>query len=586
MEYNNVSRERGDSCRWSLCIPTHSRPASNPFDDQKGVRLTYNSPPSPISPIAYAAPIRRRPATSASQTMRTEARHKSWFKHDPVRTSSQLKTRQSRSSSFSTLKHSLTLSKNRPSIGSPTDFRKLTNTLSEPMPVRRRSFRPLELSIYVEPNGRLSPLPDFSTDDWELKIPGLDKPPQALLRRETVDNSQLSSGFTVPRKPLSTYSGFYERRGLVSEPSLPRFEEGSGSMLAHRRAEAEVSVSDLGTIDENRTPTLPASQMDDMASSASNSWSQRSSGYTVTEIRPQTSITRHVRTESSGRQAKGSLRRSKSNAVDEAIKELNSIVEEKRIKAKLSSVGSPPLSPTSHVPAIAPSMTVRARSETLTDIGSAFSTSITKPLTAGSSPSTASSRTFAQSPVPDLRNTITETSEHSTHSSATALPQMMAPVSKPLQSNISKTPTTRKERLSIWLRRVSNASSDVIPSQRFYQLSAKDIGVDIHADHTRSRASTDTISTFSSIGSSDTAYATPATTAVPSLSPASTFQETPRPSISKSAQYGRRLPKRGLSIDTTLSNGSRTVPPAYHELDQHPALVNGELTPSRIGVAC
>jgi hypothetical protein len=49
----------------------------------------------------------------------------------------------------------------------------------------------------------------------------------------------------------------------------------------------------------------------------------------------------------------------------------------------------------------------------------------------------------------------------------------------------------------------------------------------------------------------------------------------------------RRMTKRGLSIDTTLSNRSRTVPPAYHELDPHPTnLVNGEVTPSRIGVAC
>ncbi|KXS98716.1 hypothetical protein AC578_10498 [Pseudocercospora eumusae] len=59
---------------------------------------------------------------------------------------------------------------------------------------------------------------------------------------------------------------------------------------------------------------------------------------------------------------------SDSNELDKEILELNTIVEERRAES------ARPLSPENrHVPAVAPSMTVRARSETLTDIGSAFS---------------------------------------------------------------------------------------------------------------------------------------------------------------------------------------------------------------------
>ncbi|KXT14323.1 hypothetical protein AC579_4010 [Pseudocercospora musae] len=57
-----------------------------------------------------------------------------------------------------------------------------------------------------------------------------------------------------------------------------------------------------------------------------------------------------------------------SDELDREILELNTIIEERRAES------ARPLSPENrHVPAVAPSMTVRARSETLTDIGSAFS---------------------------------------------------------------------------------------------------------------------------------------------------------------------------------------------------------------------
>jgi hypothetical protein len=207
---------------------------------------------------------------------------------------------------------------------------------------------------------------------------------------------------------------------------------------------------------------------------------------------------------------------------------------------------------------------------------------VSKPLPGGSSPSAASSRTLTRSPPSDPRLAISQTPSRSVDSSATALPQL--PVSNPLQANPVRRAATRKDRLSVWLKRVSNASSEAMPPQKFYQLSAKDVG-GFPINRTRSSASIDTISTFSSVSSaSERDYATPATTIAPTLSPTTPS----RPSISKSPRNLRRVSKRGLSIDTTLSNGTTftTVPPAYHELDPHPVLANGQVTPSRIGVAC
>lgn len=144
--------------------------------------MEFENQPQPRSPIVYASPIRRntvgaRPATAVART----AQHQSWLNQDPFGEGSRRHSRQTSwsstapsarsrksSASIGTLKRSFTFgAKSRPSIGAPTDFRRLTEPLTEPIPARRRSFRPLELSIYVEPDGRLSPLPDFSADEWE-----------------------------------------------------------------------------------------------------------------------------------------------------------------------------------------------------------------------------------------------------------------------------------------------------------------------------------------------------------------------------------------------------------------------------------
>jgi hypothetical protein len=218
---------------------------------------------------------------------------------------------------------------------------------------------------------------------------------------------------------------------------------------------------------------------------------------------------------------------------------------------------------------------------------------VTAPLPGGSSPNMSTSRIFTRSPLPIHRILSTEVSVRSADSSATALPQMpsQSPVlsprpQNPLKSNPVTSQPNRKDRLSTWLKRVSHAPTEAEPPTNFYQLSSKEVSnrLDLHV---RSSASLDTITSFSSTGSKYGALSTPATIVSPTMSPSSPTEPAPRPSISKTPASVRRVPKRGLSIDTTLSNGSRTVPPAYHELDPHPIVtMNGEITPSRIGVAC
>ncbi len=83
----------------------------------------------------------------------------------------------------------------RPTIGAPSDFRRMPNDQSR----RTEGFRPLELSIYL-PRNRLSPLPDFGSPDEpaDQASPAWTSP----LPRTTSMGSQALSDFRIARKPL------------------------------------------------------------------------------------------------------------------------------------------------------------------------------------------------------------------------------------------------------------------------------------------------------------------------------------------------------------------------------------------------
>ncbi|ETN42507.1 uncharacterized protein HMPREF1541_01664 [Cyphellophora europaea CBS 101466] len=100
----------------------------------------------------------------------------------------------------------------RPSISSPMPVVVPRNA----SPIRRRSYRPLELSIYL-PNNRLSDLPDFDAvsfiDSGEIRMP-----PRALLRARSVE--VVPSELPARALPVKPASMFERRRSLMRRDTV------------------------------------------------------------------------------------------------------------------------------------------------------------------------------------------------------------------------------------------------------------------------------------------------------------------------------------------------------------------------------
>ncbi|KAF2870705.1 hypothetical protein BDV95DRAFT_495628, partial [Massariosphaeria phaeospora] len=303
------------------------------------MRICYNQPKAIAQPQVEA--IHSRPATSQSR-----GRHVSQW----VATSRDFATRASSRASVHTLtRPRKSHSKPRPSIGLPMDFRHhdgldgndgIQSMLDDAsMPVRRRrSFRPLELSIYL-PDGRLSPLPDFFEDEWHPMPPELEHPAQALVReRDSRTNSLTSSpsasSYLIQRKPVgagSRRSSVYSQHSVQSRPlsgalsSLP-------FLLEEPRSRPDSFISHPNTLQRSST----------QASSLTSPNRLLSRMPSPSRARANTAPTRP-----------GSLRRVRTD-VDEAIRELNTIVEERRADAYRSKTQSPafinrpPPSPSHH----------------------------------------------------------------------------------------------------------------------------------------------------------------------------------------------------------------------------------------------
>ncbi|CAI6330681.1 unnamed protein product [Periconia digitata] len=328
------------------------------------MQICYEQPQPISQPIA--SPTIARPPTSST----TMSRHLSQWASQ----SREFATRASSRASVHTL--SLTRPRKshpraRPSIGRPTDFRHtnsvdgIQSMLDEAtIPVRRRrSFRPLELSIYL-PDGRLSPLPDFEEDGW------VKKPAQALVRNRDSATDSISSGsgaseWLVQRKPVGSGS----RRSSVqsTQSSQSRPPSDTFSVLPFLLEEPESSNVSTPTLVRRSHTSSTLSSSRRALSRLSSPSPSRARSSTAPSSRPVS--LRKFKTD----------RDTPSDDVDAAIRELNTIVEERRADAyRSANFGSrfdnlPPPSPSSHVPAIAPSLRMKVRSETLSDIGSAFS---------------------------------------------------------------------------------------------------------------------------------------------------------------------------------------------------------------------
>jgi hypothetical protein len=397
----------------------------------------YEQPQAmPVSPTNPLAP---RPTTG--QTM---SQHLSQW----VTNSREYAARASSRASLSTLTRPKR-SHSRPSISAPTNFRHCDGfdsvefmVADAPSNTRRRSFRPLQLSMY-DGCGRLSPLPDFEAeDDWTNKSSPLSMPAPARVRggegASGLYHPNLSS-YSIPRKPVGSGSRRASTQSMQSETAPERRFSGS-------------------TVTTIATPALP-------------SWSEEPTTSTETVIRAPRKLQRS-RTSGANAPARvpsrlpspsrgrantaparpNSLRRANTD-VDEAIRELNTIVEERRASAYRSQVQTPvlssrvPPSPSHHVPHFAPSMRMHVRSETLSDIGSAFSVPLTaKPLP---SPPSSSSPALRRAPnfslYPPARNFTG--------------PLTSNPITPPPPKTASSTSSTSLHRLSNWLRRSSSHST-------------------------------------------------------------------------------------------------------------------------------
>ena len=181
------------------------------------MQICYDQPQPVEQP--RAEPIRPRPSTSHSMGLQVSQ----W-----VASGRDFATRaSSRASVYTLSRPKKSHHKPRPSIGRPTNFQHfgsvdgIQNMLDDAaMPVRRRrSFRPLELSIYL-PDGRISPLPDFS--DAEKDWSNLQVPAQALIREHdsrtnSIVSDPLASSYLIQRKPVGSGS---RRSSLQSQNSV------------------------------------------------------------------------------------------------------------------------------------------------------------------------------------------------------------------------------------------------------------------------------------------------------------------------------------------------------------------------------
>jgi hypothetical protein len=492
---------------------------------------------------------------------------------------------------------SYSTAKPRPRISGPMDFRRV----SDPSNFARRGgrFRPLELSIYL-PDGRLSPLPDFDAFDWDNGTADLAMPKPAMVRDSIIEAQDLG---------LSTEPQNISNSGSGTELSV---EDGPGPVLHHEDYSPALpglsfeamnrppyqKEDYLITLPKQPTPNLQRPHTARSPSGRRTPEQSRGHGRSLSDlVRPLKSST-------------GSIRRSKPDPVDDAIRELNTIVEERRVSALRKSQSGNEQIPNHHVPAIAPSMKVRVRSETLSDIGSAFSMPLSSnpPLPSGPPAAVQSPQSFVN------------------------------PLASPPAATVK---SSRSSRLRTWFTwsTSSRSSTDSIistdtPSEPFYQCAPAEANIGTSKAYPYGHVSSPSASTFTSSVASYTDSTTSPTTAVTGVTTPLTFSPVdgvvgspelrhhsslksyassaasrPRPSTSSASRSGsgaggRRLPplprKRGISVDTTstvdssiLDEGTATATTngntAFVNLNKAPATVAyRELNPLRgnpVGVA-
>jgi len=189
--------------------------------------------------------------------------------------------------------------------------------------------------------------------------------PSTTRRNQGSDSTQDLLGNASTPNYLETRETPYQRCGRQSTETLAR--RASPTENATHAQAPSPSVRLFPPKANTQTPSLPAS-LRQHARDLSNP----SSHSTLVDQRSSRNNPRLQRKRSNT--SKSSFANTEDSDVEKEVLELNTIVEERRAENNKDRSAS------GHVPAVAPSMQVRARSETLTDIGSALS----RPLTASS----------------------------------------------------------------------------------------------------------------------------------------------------------------------------------------------------------
>ena len=224
----------------------------------------------------------------------------------------------------------------RPSIGVPYGFRRLENTDAQ-----SQSLVPLRLGPVVL---RESPAPD--TD-----IPTPDKATKSTARKRSDSTQELLSETS---KPESYHSN--------RETPFQRCQQRNSNVWPFPPEPVVLQPQQLDCFPEEKRHTRPP-----MTPRSRSSSSSRRQGGDVSSITSRPSSERlHPR-------RKRSLQSIRDDQeVEKEIVELNTIIEERRAESTRENGSN------QHIAAVAPSMPIRARSETLDAIGSALS----RPLTA------------------------------------------------------------------------------------------------------------------------------------------------------------------------------------------------------------
>ncbi|KAI9798500.1 MAG: hypothetical protein M1833_004767 [Piccolia ochrophora] len=245
-EYADEVYARWLASAWTCCSPyvRHQEDA-----DIQGIVETktievYNQQPHRVSPPRPEPQHQRAGSRSTEHSSRWMDRSRSIISNVSSRGSVYGRRR------------TISTASRRPTIGAPSDFRRVDNYQSR----RREEFRPLELSIYL-PHNRLSPLPTFDPpgeDPAELEYPA-----QARTVPRTTSILSNTSDFRIRRKPIGSSVDLrwtdVGRRSIDtrSTPSINGSEWVSHPLRPRPSLPESLSTQELISALETRLPKPP-----------------------------------------------------------------------------------------------------------------------------------------------------------------------------------------------------------------------------------------------------------------------------------------------------------------------------------------